>query len=286
MPLIKITDHAARAVARLVSQFKDSVEVAGMARVLGAQVQEVEDALYSILVFRSVSGATGFTLDRIGALIGAPDRGSLIDSDYRKRINAQILSNKSEGTALDLYNIVVAMHPVVYPTDRWEIRMSYPLPVANAGPWVEATAGWYEGNIINHNGRLWRAVMGDGTQSTAGSGAGPEAAGVVDGWFYDGDMIWALMPVSTGQFDCSVEIRMQSDGAGAIDTGEVFGTEAEAREVVRYLKDAAAGGVRVLLFYRLETIGYGNMFRVYGLDAPETTTGLNNAMLYAVVDRP
>lgn len=217
MPALShITDHAARAVARLVSQFKDSTEVKGFLTALAVQVQAAEDALYQVLVFRDVANATGVTLDRIGALVEAPTRGNLDDASYRRRVRAQILSNRSEGDCSDLFAIINAIYPVA--GSAWEIRDQY----------------------------------------------------FVSAVLYN--------------FDGSVNVRMTDDGKAENLAGNGFPDTATARECERFLEDSAAGGVRPILFYRLQSIDPNRLFRCAGGSPPETAAGLGSGKLLGSVD--
>lgn len=106
MALSQITDHAQRAVDRLVTQFRESGFMKGMLRVLSAQVQESEDGAWGMLqAIRSVATAMGTTLDKLGALVGAPVRGLKNDTQYRARVNTQIAANRGSGEFASIYNI-------------------------------------------------------------------------------------------------------------------------------------------------------------------------------------
>lgn len=110
MALAQIIDHAARAVARVATQFRESGLLKGMLTAFGNEMQAVEDGLWSVVAtYRSPSVAEGAVLDRIGALIGAPVRGAKTDVQYRNRIAAQILANRSNGEFSAIYAIAKVM---------------------------------------------------------------------------------------------------------------------------------------------------------------------------------
>ncbi len=120
--LTRITDHAARAVGRLVSQFYESTRLRGLVAALADEVQAVETALFDTLeAFRSITTATGDALDKIGALVGAPVRGPRNDAEYRARILTQIFVNRSSGSARDIYTIARALVPVWAVADQPKI---------------------------------------------------------------------------------------------------------------------------------------------------------------------
>lgn len=106
MGIEKITDHVTRAVDRLVSQFQNSGFLKGTASVLAGEAQALEDGLWDMLqAIRSVAVATGTTLDSIGALVGTPVRGGKTDTQYRNRVNTQIIANRSSGDAVSIYAV-------------------------------------------------------------------------------------------------------------------------------------------------------------------------------------
>jgi len=104
--LAQILDHATRAVDRLASQFKNAGFLKGLISVFSGQVQEVETAFWGELrATRSVANATATTLDNIGALVSAPNRGTKNDAQYRNRVNTQIAANKSSGDDAVIYAV-------------------------------------------------------------------------------------------------------------------------------------------------------------------------------------
>lgn len=105
MALAQIINHAARAVARLASQFAESPLMKGLVTAIANEVQLAEDAIFPVLAVRDIDAATSKTLDNIGLLTGTPARGSKTDTVYRRRIRAQILGNKSSGSMPTVYEI-------------------------------------------------------------------------------------------------------------------------------------------------------------------------------------
>lgn len=106
MAIEQIVDHANRALDRVITQFRESAFFKGLLTALSAEAQEVEDALWGLMqAYRTVSVATGTTLDNIGKLVGAPARGTKTDTQYRNRINAQIIANLGSGDFDSIYEI-------------------------------------------------------------------------------------------------------------------------------------------------------------------------------------
>lgn len=110
--LQKITDYVQRTIARLIFFVRELLPERGIAQALGSQAQDAEDALFAAYqTTRDLDNATGATLDALGALLGAPLRGTRNDADYRARIKAQIPINTYKGTEAELYNVAKLLVP-------------------------------------------------------------------------------------------------------------------------------------------------------------------------------
>lgn len=104
----QIIDHAAQAVGRLTTQFKNSVQFKAIMTAWGTEIQALEDAIFAMTIIRDIDNATGATLDKLAALVGAPIRARTASGDdgqLREMIRLQIIVNKATGTDADLYAI-------------------------------------------------------------------------------------------------------------------------------------------------------------------------------------
>lgn len=107
MALELITDHAARALSRVVTQLRGT-EFEALVRVFAAEIQTLEAALFSVLsTVRNPSVATAATLDALGRLVGAEERGLLVDADYRMRIGAAIVRNAASAQIEQVISLVL-----------------------------------------------------------------------------------------------------------------------------------------------------------------------------------
>lgn len=74
------------------------------------QVQDLEDALYSLILGRGLPWATGVTLERIGDQVGRPrpayGEAATDDRAYQALIYAQIVANTSEGLTETIYSLM------------------------------------------------------------------------------------------------------------------------------------------------------------------------------------
>lgn len=113
MTITKITDHVDRALARLITQFRNSVSHRGLLASYVAEVQEAENALFDILVQSSIADATGAQLDGLGQILGERRNGRS-DEVYRQAVAARFFLNKSSGTVeeiLHLFRLITDASP-------------------------------------------------------------------------------------------------------------------------------------------------------------------------------
>ncbi len=97
-----ITDHTTRALARLKTVFRSSVEFQGLISALATQAQVLEDAINDAReILRDpalcVTRSKDATLTRIGKLVKARAQGSLTQAEFRDLILGQIQVNISQG---------------------------------------------------------------------------------------------------------------------------------------------------------------------------------------------
>lgn len=104
MAITQITDHVSRARARLKEQFKDKTNYIAFLDCLTAPAQDIENALWELLVERSIDAAEGVQLDNIGTIVGQLRNGDS-DADYRPKLRARIAANTSNGTMFDLIKV-------------------------------------------------------------------------------------------------------------------------------------------------------------------------------------
>lgn len=101
-----ITDHAQAGVGLLIEQYKGMPRLEGMLRAYLNRVQELEDAIWSVIIGRLVDYAVGIQLDVLGRLVGQVRNGAT-DEPYRARIRARIAANRSLGTPDDIIRVAL-----------------------------------------------------------------------------------------------------------------------------------------------------------------------------------
>ena len=111
-----ILDHDLRALAELASQFDNATNLRALVLAYSQEMQNIEDATWSMLRQRLLAEAVGAQLDQWGKIVGE-DRGGLPDETYRKQIQARLLTNRSHGTPDELtaiLRILTGSGPVRY----------------------------------------------------------------------------------------------------------------------------------------------------------------------------
>jgi hypothetical protein len=115
------SDHVARGVARLIERYRKPRTSALLGSWL-AEVQEVEDALWQLLVERSLATAAGVQLDVLGRIVGQPRQGR-DDETYQLWISAKNMVNRSSGRTTEMLAIARAL---VTPADGVALEEYFP----------------------------------------------------------------------------------------------------------------------------------------------------------------
>lgn len=108
--IVKITTHVEDARKRLLFQYWDKENLKSMLDAyFGNQIQDLEDAIWTLFGRLDLTTASGVQLDGIGRIVGEPREGK-DDATYLVHITAKIGVNTSEGdieTVLTIWGIIV-----------------------------------------------------------------------------------------------------------------------------------------------------------------------------------
>lgn len=120
MSTIAPADLSAGANADLPAQYA-STSVLDLTQALLSRLQTVDDVARQLQAGMALPDAAGAQLDILGALVGQPRMGGAYpagesDADYRQKIAAAILRNRSGGTVPDLIAVVKALLSDLSPT--------------------------------------------------------------------------------------------------------------------------------------------------------------------------
>jgi len=115
--ITKFDDHALR-VSRFIEQWRDKPDLVAWLKTYLDQMQDIEDALFEILLERNLDDAVGVQLTILGDLVQQP-RTTSVDEDFRTAIRARILINLSSGTPEDLIQLLRLLLPA---SEAFEFR--------------------------------------------------------------------------------------------------------------------------------------------------------------------
>lgn len=178
MPLAKVTDRKARALARIAAQYVGKPGLEALVGAAGEQAQELENALWSLHVDRAIDTAEGAQLDTIGRIVKLSRLGAS-DADYRPRLKARVRVNLSNGTPEDL---IAVFAPIYSGTIR--VVPSYPaaFTLRLEGPGVSAPTLFAQLLEEARSGGV-RALLDYSPAATADTFALAAIVTFVD-WFY------------------------------------------------------------------------------------------------------
>lgn len=102
---------ATEAVAALPSQFIGKPKIAALWQGLASPVTDYETTLQWVQTAYDIDASTGVQMDELGKQLGQPRLGGPYpigesDSDYRVKLRAAVLRNRSRGTADDLVAMI------------------------------------------------------------------------------------------------------------------------------------------------------------------------------------
>lgn len=131
-------DHEG-AVRRFIEQYQNRPDLEALARSYLSQLQDLEDAIFEVILERDLDNAVGVQLETIGNLVQQP-RTTSDDERFRTAIRARIAINLSDGTIEDLIrvaNLLLQEYAEAYfvrdePPAQVRITVTDPLQSADA----------------------------------------------------------------------------------------------------------------------------------------------------------
>lgn len=106
----KESDHATRAVERLLAQYRQQPKLEALIALQAGYVQDLEDAAFDFFEQVTLAGAEGATLERLGLIVGQQREGRT-DEVLRTWIGARIRLNRGSGTVPELVDLFSALAP-------------------------------------------------------------------------------------------------------------------------------------------------------------------------------
>lgn len=114
---------------RLLHEFKDCPRLAALLGIYLGKLQEIELALWQLLVERTVDTALGVALTHLARKVGV-DRSGWADSELRRLVRAEIRVLKSSGNAEDLLAVIRTFLAGATGEQLVELEFSYPAELA------------------------------------------------------------------------------------------------------------------------------------------------------------
>jgi hypothetical protein len=134
-----VSIHQHQAVLNTVERWRKE-KFQAVQRSYAPELQEVENALWQVMISRLVDYAFGASLDMLGRVVGEARLGRA-DPGYRVRIRARIAINQSFGTIPDLLLVLRILNPELTP----RIVEHYPAAITvDLGGTPSASGTWAE----------------------------------------------------------------------------------------------------------------------------------------------
>jgi hypothetical protein len=124
-PLAYEDDHEGAAIDLFLEQFRPRAVIGDLLRSSVAQVQDLENTIWGVLLSTDLDLAQNAQLDGLGLLVGEPRRDEL-DPAYRQRIKVRILVNRSNGRHAEILRILTMYLDVDSGAGTVELRESGP----------------------------------------------------------------------------------------------------------------------------------------------------------------
>lgn len=106
MPVVHFTDHVTAGLGLLIEQYRNKPRIEGLLASYLNRVQELEDAIWSVIIGRLIDYAVGVQLDALGRLVGQVRNGAT-DEPFRSRIRARIRANRSLAHPDDIIAVAI-----------------------------------------------------------------------------------------------------------------------------------------------------------------------------------
>ena len=102
----QFSEHEKLSSVRFLDQFKNSVDLKALAASYAGQIQDLEDAVFEVILERVLPTAEGVQLTILGAIVQQP-RTTNDDTEFKIAINARIAINLSDSTPEDVIKVGV-----------------------------------------------------------------------------------------------------------------------------------------------------------------------------------
>ncbi len=105
MAITQQLDHAEQAAGLLLGVYQEKPRIRALLLSYVARCQELDDAIWGVIVKRLIDNAEAAQLDAIGRIVGEPRNGK-VDALYRVYVLARIRINWSKGQPRDVIEVL------------------------------------------------------------------------------------------------------------------------------------------------------------------------------------
>lgn len=176
MTVTKNNAHVTEGLARLLGQFSNASDLRSLLALLLGQIQSLEDDASDVAAGLTVSTATNYQLDIIGAIVGEPRQGRS-DVQYRPRILSRIGINISNGRPDELLEIMTATNGSSFTLTEYQpaaFELSGAIDVAQLNDLLDILAALKPAGVDAHL-TYWIAPMTVRFQYDGANGTGYDA---------------------------------------------------------------------------------------------------------------
>ena len=100
----EFNEHESLSASRFLDQFKNAVDLKALMASYAEQIQDLENAMFEVILERVLPTAEGVQLTVLGAIVQQP-RTTSDDVEFRIAISARIAINLSDSTPEDVINV-------------------------------------------------------------------------------------------------------------------------------------------------------------------------------------
>ena len=100
----QVSSHTDELLSRVTSQFVGKENIGKLLKIIGEELDELEEVWFELLTDKSLRTAVGKQLDVVGVILNLT-RNGMSDEDYRERLRYQIAINASNGTPDELISL-------------------------------------------------------------------------------------------------------------------------------------------------------------------------------------
>ncbi len=116
-------EHGRQSILNLPADLLGKPNAMSIIWAIGAEVEELEEAIWSVITMRLIDSAGIHQLRILGSIVGQPDLG-FTEVGYRQAIRARALANRSQGRADDLLAVIKEFYSADFEIRSYEDQVA------------------------------------------------------------------------------------------------------------------------------------------------------------------